>query len=45
MLGKAGCPPTGWVDADASELWVRKHGASEGQVWVEGWDLSLSVAR
>lgn len=45
MLGKAGGSPRGGVDADASEPWIRKHGANEGQVWVEGWDLSLSAAR
>lgn len=45
MLGKAGCSPRGGVDAHAAELWIGKHGAGEGQIWVEGWDLSLSMAR
>lgn len=45
MLGKAGCSPRGGVNAHAAELWIRKHGAGEGQIWVEGWDLSLSMAR
>lgn len=45
MLGKAGSSLRGRVDADVLELWIRKHGTSEGQVWVDGWDLSLSVAR